>query len=405
MESDERNGGLLDGVRILDLTDEKGSFCSKVLADLGASVIKVEKPGGDPSRKIGPFLRDNPSPENSLFFAFHNTNKLGITLDLDRKEGLEIFRRLLVKNDIVVESFTPGYMERRGIGYTLLSADIPQLILASVTGFGRQGPRSGYKSCDLVASASAGQMYLSGAPQTAPLKPFGEQSYYTASLFAAIGILLAVRKRALSGRGDWIDISLQESVASTLDHVMLRFFYEKVVARRQGSLSWNNGFCILPCKDGHMLVSLLQQWETLIEWMEGEGQAEDLTNGEWKDDEFRREHSDHVIEVMERWTRTHTRAELFELAQLMRFPWAPVDSPREVLKNPQLEARDFFVEKGYGIDGQPFQYPGCPYRFSQYHPAHVRRAPGIGEHNVRIYKNEIGLTDDELDRLSHSGVI
>jgi benzylsuccinate CoA-transferase BbsE subunit len=405
MGATDLNGRLLDGVRILDLADEKGSFCSKVLADMGASVIKVEKPGGDPSRKIGPFWGNSPAPEKSLFFSYHNTSKRGITLDLEMKEGREIFRRLLVKNDIVVETFPPGYMEELGLGYALLSESNPGLILASVTGFGQHGPRKGYKSCDLVASAFGGQMYVSGSPSTPPLKPFGEQSYYTASLLAAIGILLAVRKRTLTGKGEQIDISLQEAVLSTLDHVMVRFFYEKVVPQRQGSLHWNNGFCILPCKDGHMLITLFQQWETLIEWMESEGKAEDLTSTQWKDDEYRRTHVDHILEIMERWTRTHTTVELFELAQLMRFPWAPIQSPEEVLENPQLKARNLFAEPDYPLQEPPVRYPGPPYQFSSSGPGQLRRAPDIGEHNIQIYQNELGLTDEDMERLSCTGVI
>ncbi len=396
---------LLDGIRILDLADEKASFCSKVLADMGASVIKAEKPGGDPSRKIGPFRGTPPAPEKSLFFSYHNTSKRSITLNLETKEGREIFRLLLVKHDIVVETFPPGYMEELGLGYTLLSESNPGLILASVTGFGQHGPRKGYKSCDLVASAFGGQMYVSGAPSTPPLKPFGEQSYYTASLLAAIGILLAVRKRTLTGKGDRIDISLQEAVASTLDHVMVRFFYEKVVPRRQGGLHWNNGFCILPCRDGHMLITLFQQWETLIEWMESEGKAEDLTSDRWKNDEYRRTHIDHILEIMERWTRTHTTGELFELAQLMRFPWAPIQSPEEVLENPQLEARNFFVEPDHPPQEPPVRCPASPYKFSSSGLSQPRRAPLIGEHNIQIYQNELGLTDEDMERLSRTGVI
>src|SRR4030043_1096391 len=192
---------------------------------------------------MGPFLGDFPHPERSLFFLHNNTNKLGITLNLEHSEGKRIFRRLVDRVDVVVESFSPGYLKDLGLSFEILSGTNPKLILVSVTGFGENGPRSQYKSCDLIASAFGGQMYVSGSPSTPPLKAFGEQSYNTASLFAAIGILLALRKRNLSGEGEHIDISLQEAVASTLEHVMIQYFYGRIVPKRQGGVHWNNAFC------------------------------------------------------------------------------------------------------------------------------------------------------------------
>lgn len=396
---------LLEGIRILDVADEKACFCSKLLADLGADVIKVERPGGDPSRNIGPFLGNAPSPHKSLFFSYHNTNKRSITLGLEKEEGRDIFRRLIERHDIVVETSPPGYLNELGLGYDVLKVSNPRLILVSITGFGQKGPRSSYKSCDLVASAFGGQMYVSGPPSGPPLRAFGEQSYYTASLFAAIGILLAVRKRARTGKGDHIDISLQEAVASTLDHVMVRYFYEKVVAGRRGGLSWNNSFCIVPCKDGRMLITLFQQWETLIELMASEGMAEDLMDDSWTDDEYRQAHVNHILEVMERWTRTHTTKELFDMGQLMRFPWAPVQSLKDVPENPQLDARAFFREARDACAGPSIQSPGVPYRFSNFSMDRLRQAPHAGQNNLQIYQNELGLTDEEMKRLSAIGVI
>ncbi len=372
---------------------------------MGAYVIKVERPGGDPSRGIGPFWGNSPHPERSLFFSYHNTNKQGITLNLETSEGRKIFLRLVKKTDVVVETFPPGTFKELGLGFDILSDVNPGLILVSVTGFGQNGPRSRYKSCDLVTSAFGGQMYVSGAASTPPLRPFGEQSYYTASLYAAIGILLALRRRRHSGRGEHIDISAHESVVSTLDHVMVRYFYEKIVPERRGGLSWNNAFSILPCKDGFILITLFQQWETLIEWMDNEGMAEDLRDEKWREEEYRLSHVDHILEVMQRWTRTHTTQELFELGQRMRFPWAPVQSPKEVLESPQLRARNFFVEVEHLSPEQCIPYPGVPYRFSQCPLGRKKRAPLVGEDNVLIYREELGLSDEDLRRLISIHVI
>jgi len=396
---------LLTGIQVLDLADEKASFCSKLLADLGARVIKIERPGGDSSRKIGPFLRGVPNPERSLFFYHNNTNKLGITLNLEHEDGKEIFLKLLKKTDIVIETFRPNYLRQIGLGFDVLSRMNPKLILVSVTGFGENGPRSQYESCDLVASAYGGQMYVSGSPSTPPLKSFGEQSYYTASLFAAIGILIALRKRAHTGRGEHMDISLQESVASTLDHVMVRYFYDRIIPKRQGNLSWNHFSFILPCKDGHIHLTISTQWETLIEWIASEGMAEDLMDEKWKDEEYRLRNIDHVMDILQRWTRTHSVQELFELGQLMRFPWAPVYSLKEVLNNAQLQAREFFIDVEHPEIGTSLKYPGAPYKFSRYSSDRWKRAPLIGEDNVQIYQGELGLSDEELQRLSSLKVI
>ncbi len=405
MEVKEEKGGLLNSIQVLDLADEKASFCSKLLADMGAYVIKVERPGGDPSRKIGPFLGNLPHPERSLFFYHNNTNKLGITLNLEHSAGREIFCRLIKRTDVVVETFAPEYLKGLGLGFDVLEEINPKLILVSVTGFGQNGPRYQYKSCDLVASAYGGNMYVSGSPSTPPLKPFGEQSYYTASLFAAIGILLAIRKRIHSKKGEHIDISLQEAVVSTLDHVMVRYFYEKIIPKREGSLYWNYSFCILPCKDGDILFPLFHQWETLVEWMDHEGMAEDLRNEKYCEEEYRVKHLNHIIEVLQRWTKTHTRDELFGLGQLMRFPLAPVHSPIEALDNPQLKARRFFIEVDHPESGTSFRYPGIPYQFSCFSLNQWKRAPLIGEDNIKVYQKQLGLSEKELERLSSIGVI
>ncbi|MDY7030810.1 MAG: CoA transferase [Thermodesulfobacteriota bacterium] len=405
MKTEDNKDGLLSGIRILDLADEKAGFCSKVLADLGASVIKVERPGGDPSRNRGPFLKGSPHPEAGLFFHYNNTNKRGITLDPEKDAGRDIFFKLMKITDVVIETFPPGYLEELGLGFEVLSEINPALILVSVTGFGRNGPRSKYKTCDLVASAFGGSMYVSGSLSASPLKPFGEQSYYTVSLYGAVAVLLALRRRAHRGRGEHVDISMQEAVTSTVDHMMVRYFYDRVIPKRQGSLHWDNTFCILPCKDGHILMTLFQQWETLIELMESEGMAEDLAEERWKDEGYRRSHVDHIIRVLERWTKTHATKELFELGQLMHFPWAPVQSPSDVLKNPQLRARDFFVDPDHPDMGKSIEFPGIPYKFSGEFFRKLRRAPRVGEDNKFVYGTELGLSDEEIQKLSSMGVI
>jgi crotonobetainyl-CoA:carnitine CoA-transferase CaiB-like acyl-CoA transferase len=375
---------LLKDIRVLDLADETGSFCSRLLADLGASVIKVERPGGDGSRKIGPFLADRPENENSLSFAYHNANKSGITLNFNREDDRKKFRGLLKDADVLVETFPYGHLEAIGLGFETLRKTNPGLIHVAITGFGQKGPGAHCRTCDIVASAAGGQMFIMGDPSGRPLVPFGEQSYYTVSLFGAVRIILALRERDRTGRGMYIDLSLQEAVASTLDHVMVSWFYEKTITRRQGNLYGNNFFCILPCKDGHIQLTLLQQWETLVELIAADGMACDLADTQWQDEVYRTGHISHIVDVMGEWTKKHTTEELFSLGQAMRFPWAPLCFPADVLKSPQLKARKFFMsmENHGNIAGTPF--PGLPCKFSSFSQEPIRPAPLFGEHNEAL---------------------
>ncbi len=268
--------------------------------------------------------------------------------------------------------------------------------MASITDFGQSGPYRHYKSCDMVACALGGQLYVCGEPETPPLKPFGNQAYFSASLFAATGILLALWHRHTSGRGQHIDISTQECVAATLDHVLVRYFYEGVVARRQGSLHWNNAFRIFPCRNGYVLLSLFQQWETLVEWLDVEGMAEDLTEPKWRDREERLRQLDHITEVLERWTKSHTVAELVEKGQLMRFPWAEVASIPGLVASPQLGERHFFIEAEHPQSGKKYRYPGVPCKMSRSPWQAGSCVPRSGEHNKEIYRGELGLSEEEV---------
>jgi crotonobetainyl-CoA:carnitine CoA-transferase CaiB-like acyl-CoA transferase len=401
VEKDGGKEGLLAKTRVLDLADEKTSFCSKILADLGAHVIKVEKPGGDSSRRIGPFWRNSAHPEKSLSFWYNNTNKLGVTLNLGNTSGRKIFAKLVENADVVVESFPPGYLDKLDLSFKFLRGVNPGIIMVSVTGFGQNGPRKDFKACDLVASALGGQMYVCGSPSFPPINAYGQQSYLTASLFATVGILLALRKRARTGKGDHIDISLQEAVTSTLEHVLVRYFYEQAVAKRRGDRHWNDFFRVLPCKDGFIHLTPFVGWETIVGLLDSEGKAQDLKDEKWKDEEYRAENLDHVIDVLGQWTKTYKGDELFKLGQLLRFPWAPICSSKEILLSPHLQSRGFFIDFEHPELGSVLGYPGMPYRLSSRYSMPRKRAPLIGEDNVQVYQRELGLRKEDLSRLLH----
>ena len=381
------NMSILNSYQVVDLTDEKGMLCSKLLADMGAEVIRIDKPG----------------QKAQLVYA--NAGKRSITLDIQSQKGRKLLHQIVENCDAIVESFSPGYLQSLELDYTNLEHTNPRLIMASITDFGQTGPYRDFKSSELVASAMGGVMNVCGESYKPPLKPFGPQAYNTTCLFAANGILLALWQRHASGKGQYLDISIYESVAATLDHVLVRYFYEGEVAQRQGSLYWNNAFRIFPCKDGYILISLLHQWETLIEWLDSEGMAQDLTDPKFQKEAERRNNVNNIIEVLERWTRTHTINELVELGQLMHFPWAKVSSIQDVINNPQLNEREFFIQAIDTATEKSFKFPGAPFQMSQ-SPLQINPdIPSAGEYNHEFYSTKLGLTEKEIANLIREKVI
>jgi crotonobetainyl-CoA:carnitine CoA-transferase CaiB-like acyl-CoA transferase len=378
---------VLDGCRVLDLSDEKGLFCGKLLAELGAEVVRIEKPG--------PAAR----PDEV------NAGKRSISLNIEMAEGRELFRRLIKISDVLIESFPPGYLQKQELDYGSLSGLNPRLIMASITHFGQTGPWRQARSSELVSSALGGQVFVCGDRDGPPLKPFGPQAYYTACLFAANGILLALWQRHKSDKGQYLDISVHECTAAALDHQLVRYFYTGEVAQRNGSLYWNGAFRIFPCRDGYILLSLHYQWETLVEWLESEGMAGDLDQDRWRDEAVRRQNNAHIIEMLEKWTLAHTVDDLLETGQLMHFPWARVAALPDVVENPQLKARGFFPDVTDPETGRTYKYPGAPFIMDR-SPLVINPAiPTRGEYNTALLQRKLGLSAPELEKLVSRGVI
>jgi crotonobetainyl-CoA:carnitine CoA-transferase CaiB-like acyl-CoA transferase len=381
------NINILSDYRVIDLTTKKGFFCAKLLSDMGAEVIRIDKPG------------------IKVDSGYANTGKHSLTLDLESAKGRELFNQIIHKTDILIESYAPGYLTKLGIGYNELSQINPLLIMTSISDFGQNGPYREYKSSDLVAAALGGQMSVCGQPQEPPLKPFGTQTASTACLFAANAVLLALWRRHSVPKAQYIDISIHECAAATLDHVLVRYLYEGVVAERRGSLYWNNSFRIFPCRDGYILLTLFHQWETLIEWMDSEGMAGDLTEIKWLDEKERVNHTQHIITVLEAWALKHNVDELVETGQLMHFPWARVSSIPDVVNNLQLNERGFFVETFDSEQKINYKFPGAPVKMSQ-SPWQVNtKSPAPGEFNLEVYKNRLGLSEKEISELEREGII
>lgn len=254
--ADDKPAGMLEPYRVLDLTDEKGPLCGRLLADLGADVIKVEPPGGDPARRIGPFLGDDTDPEKSLFWWAYNAGKRGITLDIETNDGRSSFLELVKTADFVIESFDPGYLDSLGLGYAALAAANPRVILVSITPFGQDGPYRDYCAPDIVAWAMSGQMLTVGGLDLPPVRiGHHSQSHLNAAADGAVGAMVALHQRLATGVGDHVDVSVhdcmsQSSFATTSSWDMMG------AIRLRGEIA--GGLAIKlrqtwPCRDGSVI--------------------------------------------------------------------------------------------------------------------------------------------------------
>ncbi len=394
----------LEGYRILDLADEKAAHCVKTLADLGAQVVKVEPPEGNSMRRLPPFAKDIPHPERSLFFAYYNTNKRSITLNIESPKGRDIFKHLVTRFDAVVESFSPGTLSRLGLDYNSLRESNPRIILTSITGFGQNGPHSQYKAPDLVCFAMGGTMYPSGEADKAPCVAPGNLAYGVAGAWAAAGTIIALYHLAMSGMGQHIDVSAQEAAAMITDSALTRLSYEGFVMPRQGNTYlWITPGDLYPCKDGWVRIvsGQLVHWRRLVEWM---GRPEPLGDSAWESREKRNQNKAFVDGMISDYTRRFTRAELFTEGQQSGVPVTPVNTPLEYMETTVAERRQFFVEVEHPSLGR-HSYAGPPYKFTDTPARGPKAAPLLGEDNEDIYCEELGFTGEDLCVLRADGVI
>ena len=398
----------LTGMRVLDLSGPMGVYCGKLMADMGADVIKVEPPGGDPMRQIGPFLNADSSSGHSLYWLHFNTNKRSITLDVAEPKGAELLSKMAQDADVVLETSPPGYLENLGLGYKDLSQTNPDLIYASLTPFGQTGPYKDFKATDLTGFAMGGYMYVTGWPDTPPTRLWGSQAYNTTSNRAFIAILLALYHRMATGEGQFIDVSMQEAVAATTEHVNTTYNYTGEPAVRCGFRHGGQFVATWRCKDGFVSITTNTQlaWDDLRDWMAQEGMAGDLSSERFNDRFILRgKHGDHIEELIQAWALTHTREEITEWGQARHHPWGPATRADEILENEQLWDRGYFIEAAGPGRGEKMIYPGAPYKLSESPWQLIHRAPQAGQHNNEIYGGDLDLSQDELDALAAQGVI
>jgi crotonobetainyl-CoA:carnitine CoA-transferase CaiB-like acyl-CoA transferase len=395
---------LLDGVRVLDLADEKGSACTKFFADLGADVIKVEPPGGDPTRGRPPFASDQPHPERSLYFLHYNANKRSLTLNLQTADGQDIFRRLARTADVVVETFAPGAMAERGLDYAALSRDQPGLVMTSITVFGQTGPYRDHKGGELIAFALGGLMALSGEPGEAPCLAPGDVASGMASMHAALATQVALFHRASSGRGQFIDVSVAEAAAQIGSYIVPYYSYhhQKAVrtTRSENTFELHD---VYRCRDGWVRLFILpkEHWLTLLEWI---GKPEELTDPLFHDEHMRRENSDLINPYIEELCQKYTKQELYLEAQKRHLAVTPMNSPADFVESEQTRARGFLVDLEHPVVG-PYKQVGPMHRYAEPAPTIRCPAPVVGQHTDEILQGELGVSADELSRLKAEGVV
>lgn len=391
----------LSGTRVLDLTHYiAGPFCTKMLADYGADVVKVERPGlGEATRSMGPFLNDQPHPEKSGLFLYLNTNKKSITLNLKSAAGAKILKELVKHTDILVENFSPRVMPSLGLDYETLKKINPKLVMTSISNFGQNGPYRDYKATDLNIWGVSGIMYELGEPHREPLRIGNNVSEYVAGLYGALVSLSALYYRDETGKGQHIDVSILEAFHTMQPSMTVVYSYAGFIRKRTGiRFPWG----ILPCKDGYVGFYLPTQthWESLCALME---KPELREKPEYETPMMREERRDEITAIIVSWLKDKRMEDVFHAAQELRLPLTIVPNPEQLLNTPQHKARGYFVNIEHPETGA-FTYPGAPFKLSEM-PWHAGRAPLLGEHNEEIYCKKLGYSREDLMKLKEEGVI
>lgn len=401
-------GLALEGFRIIECGDMvAAAYAAKLMADMGAEVIKIEDPaGGDTARQRGPFPGRMPHPEKSGLFLYLNTNKRGITLNLEDKRGQEIFQRLIAQADLLIHNCHPTRMPALGLEYERLAQLNPGLLMTSITPFGLSGPHKDYQASDLTLWNAGGLCYLNGggpgSEHLPPLKPFGQQAGFQAGVHAAVATLGALFARLSDGLGQHIDFSIQECLMGISEFAgIMPTYANQVVVRFTGNKAIRP-LDIMECKDGWIYLCCVEehQWQGFVDIM---------GNPEWAAEPLfatrllRAENWDALQLLLEDWVKEQSVEELYHKAQARRIPFAPVSTMGDLLASEHLRARGFFAEITHPIAGT-FTYPTAPYQFSRTPWTLRRPAPCLGQHNAEVY-GSLGISEQEQERLKHEGVI
>ena len=397
----------LDGVKVVEFGNFiSGPFCAKILADLGAEVIKIEEPCcGDESRKQEPFFQDIPGLEDSGLYQYLNMNKLGITLNPETATGKKILSELLKNADIFIENNSPKKMKLLKLTYKDIRQINPRIVMTSITRFGQTGPYKDYEGGELVAAHMGGVGYISmreGDVFKEPIKLPAHLFSFQAGLTAAAATLGALFHQTTTGSGEQLDISEQESVIQNLNSSIARYSYAGQIMNRTDAAS-HAPFHILPCKDGYFCAAFVEEaeWRRFVEVM---GHPEWADNELFKDFAARAKYWDALKPLMVEWAMQYTVEEIYRRSQEKAVPMGAVRTAAQVLQDQQMATREFFVAVERQGNGKLI-FPGVPYRFSEIPREAPSAAPLLGEHNEEIYCGRMGYTKRDLARLRESGVI
>ncbi|HEY7294994.1 MAG TPA: CoA transferase [Dehalococcoidia bacterium] len=410
--------------RALDLTGALGALAGRVLAGLGADVIKVERPGGDPARARGPFFKNEPHPERSFSWIFANAGKRGITLEPAAEQGRELLLRLTAVCDFLIESLPPGRLAALGLTDEQLLAANPALVIVHISPFGQSGPYRDLQATDLIAWALGGQLYLDGDDDRAPTRPTAPQSELLAGVHAAAGAMTAHYLRTRTGRGQSVDIAAQECVTWTLMIAAQVWDISHINSRRGGAVraaQRADGSTLVhrvlwPCKDGFVLWGLsggqqagtLVSTQALVRWMAEEGVTDAPIDTDWSKLSaamMDQETYDRLSAPFLTFFAGKTKRELFEGSLARSIQLAAVNEIPDVAASPQLEDRQYWCDVAHEYLGATLRFPGAPVRLSRTPWRAPRPAPLPGEHNREVFGDLIGLGAEELRRLCAAGVI
>jgi crotonobetainyl-CoA:carnitine CoA-transferase CaiB-like acyl-CoA transferase len=409
----------LSDVKVLDLTNELGYLCGKMLADLGADVIKIEPQGDDYPSDFYNIHKENTDAEGGLYYFAYNIGKRGITLNLNLEEGRNLFKKLVEKVDIVIESYLPGTMKMWGLDYEDLSRINPGLVYTSITPFGRTGPYRDNKVTDLVALAMGGMLFLTGDADRQPVRIGSPQAYLHAGSEACVGTMMALYHKETNGEGQLVDISVQQSIITTTFNAIPTWITKHTIVPRMGAsrmvsnklempLTW-------PCKDGHVAFSVFggssggRTMKNLGEWMEEEGMGDKMVSDtDWGSFDFYGLTTaviDKVSKPIARFFTNFTSEELFEESIKRGIMLFPVVSADYIVKDAHLSTKGFWQEIDLPEKEGTITFPSAPCRINGEYAPLKSRAPFKGEHNVQVYSELIGLSPQALQSLKTGRVI
>ncbi len=394
--------GALDGIRVLDLTQGSFAMAGRLLAGLGAEVIKIEPPGGDPLRSWPPFPGDTPDPGTGARHLHLDAAKRSIVIDLETPEGQELLRELVVRADALIESFEPGYLAERGLGYDDLLASRADLVMVSATHFGQDGPYAGFRGAEIVDCALGGYLKLNGDPDREPVKPYDDLVLQHAALHAAAALMAGITHREVHGEGDYFDVAAVEAALMLLGGLAQGYHFDGHVPVRAGARllftnpKYSYPSTLRPCLDGWVHAhSNNRHLDLLAVLMPDMGLDElmDTPNG----------NADAIDATMDKWLADKGKFEIVRMAQELRLPFTEVLTPAEILGDAHLEERGFLVEVDHPVAPRVPQ-PGAA-AFLSGTPWHVERAPLLGEHTDTVLSDVLGLDADEVETLRRSGVV